>query len=55
MHGDEALVDLLLGHGADPRLAAEDGKDAIGFARAGGFSALADRLAAKRSPAARED
>jgi ankyrin repeat protein len=46
LHGDEPLVGLLLDRGADPRLTAEDGTDAAGFARKGGFEDLARRLEA---------
>lgn len=45
LHGDEAMVSLLLERGADPRLTADDGTDAAGFARKGGFEQLARRLA----------
>jgi ankyrin repeat protein len=45
LHGDEPLVSLLLERGADPRLTADDGTDAAGFARKGGFEDLARRLA----------
>jgi ankyrin repeat protein len=44
LHGDEPLVRLLLDRGADPRLTADDGTDAAGFARKGGFEDLAGRL-----------
>lgn len=44
-NGDEALVDLLLRHGAERALAADDGRAAADFAREAGHSALAARLA----------
>jgi uncharacterized protein len=43
-HGDVPLVELLLRHGADPALAADDGRTAADFARAGGHEDLAERL-----------
>jgi uncharacterized protein len=42
--GREDLVELLLRHGADPALVAEDGKTAALAAREHGHAALADRL-----------
>ena len=44
-HGDEAIVDLLLAHGADPAATNDSGKDAAALARENGHDALADRLA----------
>lgn len=44
LHGDEAMVDMLLGAHADVAIQADDGRSAADFARAGGFEALADRL-----------
>jgi ankyrin repeat protein len=44
-HGDVAVVELLLRHGADPALAADDGRTAADFAREGGHEGLAERLA----------
>lgn len=43
-NGDELTVDLLLLSGADPGLAADDGRIAADFAAAAGHQALADRL-----------
>ena len=45
-NGDELTVDLLLLSGADPALAADDGRIAADFAAAAGHQALADRLRA---------
>lgn len=45
LHGDEAMVDMLLKAHADDSLPAEDGRIAADFAREGGFEALAERLA----------
>lgn len=44
MHGDEALVELLLAHGASSAMTADDGRDAIGLALEQGHPALAARL-----------
>src|ERR687891_391808 len=43
-HGDVPLVELLLRHGADPALAADDGRRAADFASEGGHEELAARL-----------
>jgi ankyrin repeat protein len=43
-HGDEPLAELLLAHGADAALAADDGRTAADFARDGGHMELAARL-----------
>lgn len=40
MHGDAATARLLLEHGADPALPADDGRTAADFARAGGHLAV---------------
>ena len=40
MHGDAATARLLLDHGADPALPADDGRTAADFARAGGHLAV---------------
>jgi ankyrin repeat protein len=40
-------VELLLAHGADPALAADDGRTAADFARDGGHVELAARLSAR--------
>ena len=40
MHGDAATARLLLAHGADPALPADDGRTAADFARAGGHLAV---------------
>lgn len=45
LHGDEAMVNMLLKAHADDSLPAEDGRIAADFAREGGFEALAQRLA----------
>lgn len=45
LHGDEAMVDMLLKAHADDGLPAGDGRIAADFAREGGFEALAERLA----------
>lgn len=43
-NGDELAVDLLLLAGADPALAADDGRTAADFAAAAGHQGLAERL-----------
>jgi len=45
MHGDAAIVGLLLLFGADPRQANAKGEDAIAHANNGGHAWLAERLA----------
>lgn len=40
MHGDATIVRLLLDHGADPTLPADDGRTASDFARASGHLAM---------------
>ncbi|MBV9773233.1 MAG: ankyrin repeat domain-containing protein, partial [Gemmatimonadetes bacterium] len=45
MHGSGERVELLLAHGADPALPADDGRTAAGFARERGHAAVAARLA----------
>jgi ankyrin repeat protein len=52
VHANRALAEQLLAHGADPTLAADDGKSAIDIAREKGHSDFADWLAAQR-PATR--
>lgn len=47
-NANRALAELLLAHGADPTLAADDGKTAIDFARDKGHAEFADWLAAQR-------
>ena len=42
--GDEPLAELLLSHGADASIPAEDGRTAADFARDGGHTELAERL-----------
>jgi ankyrin repeat protein len=44
LRGNEELVELLLAHGADPRIVADDGKTARDLALQGGFQTVADRL-----------
>lgn len=44
MHGNEALVDLLLEHGASKGIRSDDGKTAGDMARDGGHEELANRL-----------
>lgn len=44
LHGDEAMVALLLEARADTSIAADDGRTAADFAREGGFDALAGKL-----------
>jgi uncharacterized protein YndB with AHSA1/START domain len=48
-NGDEALVDLLLGHDADPGVTAPDGRTAAVIARDAGHERCAERLAAVRA------
>jgi ankyrin repeat protein len=52
VNANRALAELLLAHGADPTLAADDGKSAIDMAREKGHGEFADWLAAQR-PATR--
>jgi uncharacterized protein len=42
--GHEAVVKLLLNHGADPALRDERGRSAAAYARAEGYTHLAERL-----------
>ena len=42
--GHEAVVELLLQHGADPALRDEEGRSAAAHARAEGYTHLAERL-----------
>lgn len=51
MNGSGERVDLLLAFGADPAVAADDGRTAADFARERGHAELADRLAALASGA----
>jgi uncharacterized protein len=46
-NGDEPLAELLLAHGADPAMTADDGRSAADFARDGGYTELAERLAGR--------
>jgi uncharacterized protein len=46
-HGDVALIDLLLDHGADPDQAAEDGRRPIDFARGQGHAEAAAHLVSR--------
>jgi ankyrin repeat protein len=50
-HGSLPLMDLLLDHGADPDVAAEDGRRAIDFARERGHAEAAAHLAARGAAA----
>lgn len=47
-NANRALAELLLKHGADPTLPADDGKNAIDFARDKGHSEFADWLVSQR-------
>ena len=44
LHGNSELAELLLAHGADPALRAEDGRSARDMASEGGYGDLAARL-----------
>jgi ankyrin repeat protein len=46
LHGEEALAELLLDHGADPLKKADDGSDAVSKAEGAGHGGLAARLRA---------
>jgi hypothetical protein len=43
-NGQVEMVELLLGHGADPSMKDDDGKSAVDHARVRGHAALAQRL-----------
>ena len=43
-NGDLVLIELLLAHGADPGLAADDGRTPLAMATAGGHDAAAELL-----------
>ena len=43
-NGDEAMVALLLDHGADATLETDDGRSGAAIARSAGHEALASRL-----------
>lgn len=47
-HGDEAIVALLLAHGAEPAATNDEGEDAASLAGANGHDVLADLLASRR-------
>ena len=52
-HGDRAMVDYLIEHGADPTLKSDTGDDAAAYAINAGHADLADHLqtlVAERSP-----
>jgi ankyrin repeat protein len=49
LHGDEALVHLLLEHGGDPGVRNDDGRSAIDLARENGHTDIADQLEVRLS------